>query len=309
MTPRGWLVLGACLLAAPAAGCHSFMDLDVTYQECVDVPGNRYVEQFSGETLQSLRERCWRVDNPGNAPSGIEQKVFVDDTDLVMRVEDGGSSADLDEWTQNDQAPLVYRRVEGDFLVVVRAEAATKAKADHCLPPGNAAGLALRVSDQPEAWATWTVEPYLWTNGTQKADCLEDADETNNPTATVRLRSSNPSQWVETEYEDVGLDGEADIVICRVDDRVYYQYGKATADPTKNLWLPAGSGVSHTVGTGAIDLGLTVHGRRTSVTPPATPPETDFAAAGHFNWVVFDHGTYGDGCSGVLDLLTLPEDE
>jgi len=288
--------LGTCLLAL---GCHSLLDLDVSYEECVDVQGSRYAESFSDTDLQGLRDRCWRVDNAGVAPSGIEQKLFVEDGDLVMRVEDPAGAKDQDQWTSDDQAPLIYRRLEGDFLVVVRAEASTKANGDHCLPAGNAAGLAVRKSDAPQDWATWTVEPYLWNDGTKQAECKEDADATNDPTATVRLGTAKKPAWPEASYENVGVDGEADIAVCRVDGDVYYLFGKATGDPTKNEWRPATSEVvSHAFGAGPLDVGLTTTG---------TAPK--FEAAGHFNWVVFERGKWGDGCSGALERFSLPEED
>ena len=297
MARQVWKILATGLAWAPLLGCNSVLGLDITYRECVEPEGKRYVESFEGEGLQSLRDRCWRVANPGPDPAAIEKKIFVEDGDLVMRVFDSADPKDLDQWSTDDQAPFLHRSVESDFLIVARAEASTKSNGDHCLPAGNAAGLAVRRPDAPGEWATWTVEPHLWVNGTKQAVCIDDTDDTNNPTATARLRSFNPT-WAQADFENIGVDGEVDIAICRVDDQVYYYYGQRTADPGKNLWFPQTSAsVAHALGAGPIEIGLT-----------ATGQAPEFKVAGHFNWVVIETGAYGDGCGGALERFSLPED-
>lgn len=281
----------AVLCAGSVSACNAFLDLDVSYEPCVDPPGSRYAEGFRGRTLQDLRDRCWRIANPGHAPSGIGEKIFPEDGDLVMRTEYEPGSSDRDEWTSTDQAPFFHRQLEGDFLVVARAEASTKASADHCLPAGSSAGIALRPRDSQSEWMTWTVEPFLWNQGGKQADCKEDADETNNPTATVRLRTSGGA---DEPTSNVGLDGEADIAVCRVGDAIHRYYRQPTPDLLLDGWKAQGElGM-----TGPVDVGVT-----------ATGKGEEFKAAGHFNWVVFARGTWGDGCAGALEQFALPEED
>jgi hypothetical protein len=285
---------GALLLALIPCGCHSLQDLDVDYRDCVDVEQTTYREEFSDTDLESLRDRCWHIDNQGLTPQGITRKFFVEDGDFIIRVDNTDKTSDPDDWTATDQAPMFYRRLSGDFLVVVRVEAASQVGADHCIPPGNRAGLVARRSDDPSVWSTWTVQPYLWDHGGgDVALCDEDANENNNPTATVQVRSSQAS-FAEYDMDDVGADGEADIAICRIGSVVHYYYGQA-GSPTKNIWLPSAMDVSHPLGSGPVDVGMTAAG---------TPPEV----AGHFNWIVLQTGVYGDGCAGALESFTLPED-
>ncbi len=180
---------------------------------------------------------------------------------------------------------------EGDFLLVARVEASSKASADHCLPDRNSAGLALRPSSGDAAWLTWTVEPYIWDHGATKAACEEDADDTNNPTARLRLRT--PAQEAPT-VDDVGLDGEADIGLCRVGSEVFHYFRSPTQDLTTDGW--SSGGASAATMPGVLDLGLT-----------ATGSGAEYQAAGHFNWVVFERGTWGDGCAAALERFQLPE--
>lgn len=283
--------LWAVVATTPLLGCNGLLDLDVSYADCVDPPGKRYAETFDDRSFQDLRDRCWRVSNVGYAPSGVGDKIFLEDGDLVMRTEYDSKATDRDEWTATDQAPFFHRRVEGDFLLVARVEASSKASADHCLPDRNSAGLALRPSSGDAAWLTWTVEPYIWDHGATKAACEEDADDTNNPTARLRLRT--PAKEAPT-VDDVGLDGEADIGLCRVGSEVFHYFRSPTQDLTTDGWSPGGA--SAATMPGVLDLGLT-----------ATGSGAEYQAAGHFNWVVFERGTWGDGCTAALERFQLPE--
>jgi hypothetical protein len=289
------------LLVLPLCGCHSLQDLDIQYEECVEEKQVSYREEFGEDGIRPLRDKhCWKSDNEGATPLGLDSKLFVEDGDLVMRVDNSGTT-DLDQWTPTDQAPMFFRRLDGDFLVVVRAEAATIVEGDHCLN-GEYAGLVVRQSDDPSIWSTWTVEPDLETFGNACADG-------DNPPARVRIRSSNPA-FETRDLKDVGSDGEADIAICRVGGKVYYYYGEATAVPTKDEWVQVESTVSdgpvfHPLGAGVVDVGVTVAGVTVA---GAKGIESHFDVAGHFNWIVFQEGTYGDGCTGALEDFVLPED-
>ncbi|MCC6900040.1 MAG: hypothetical protein IT377_13760 [Polyangiaceae bacterium] len=289
----------ALVLAFPCLwGCTSLQDLDVEYRDCVDVGGTRYAETFDDSDLATLEDRCWHVDNLGLAPAGRDKKLFVEDGDLVVRVTDPGSGTDGDQWTANDQAPFVYRELDGDFLVVARAEAIGAASNDHCLAPGNVAGIALRRATERDVWATWTVEPHLWVVGPKQASCLDDTDETNNATATARLAGSEPG-FASATFADIGADGEADLAVCRVQDEVHYFYGRATVDPRKDEWLPLGTAVvSHALGPGPLEVGATAAGKAPS-----------FQVAGHFTLMVFERGPWGDGCAGALEQLELPKED
>lgn len=275
------------LLLLPVAGCHSLQDLDIQYEDCVEEKQASYREEFGEDSLQLLRDsHCWKSDNEGAAPQGLDSKLFVEDGDLVMRADDSGTT-DLDQWTLTDQAPMFFRQVQGDFLVVVRAEAATIVQGDHCLN-GESAGLVVRQSNDPSTWSTWMVQPDL-------APGVGCSDE-DTPPARVEIRSSNPALQ-EFGLGGVGADGEADVAICRVGGKIFFYYGLATTDPTKNTWEPKVGAVSHAIGPGILDVGVTVAGI-----------DPNFDVAGHFNWIVFQEGTYGDGCSGALDGFVLPED-
>lgn len=278
-------------------GCDALLDLEVTYQDCVDTRRTPWVETFDEGDLGDLQDRCWRVDNVGSAASASAGRIFVEDGDLVIRVGDGDpAAADLDEWSAGDQAPLFFRRLEGDFLLVARVEAATKATGDHCLPPGNAAGLAVRRPGAGGDWATWTVEPHLWSDGSKQAECQDDLDPTNDPTATVRVRQSVGPEWAESSYEDVGEDGEVDLAICRVGADVHYLYRGVEISAGRYQWLPiAPGGVAHPFGVEPLDVGLT-----------ATGAAPNFETAGHFTWVAVVSGSWGDGCLGALEHFSPP---
>lgn len=282
------------------SGCQSLVDVDVTYKECVPIAETSYATEFrAGTTLADLQDRCWHVENQGPAPGGLSEKIFVSDGDLVIRtvapVDD-----DFDRWSGTDRGPMVSRRLEGEFVVVARAEALRKSVASHCLDPTEAAGLAVGQVDEPNAWATWLIEPFLWENGPKKAVCEEDTDDSNNATATGRGRSSLTGAE-DFRIDDIGADGEVDIAICRVGSELSYFY-RSGSDPKSPTWLQPKGG-SHSFGNGPVEVGLTANG--VDIDPLDSDP--GFHTEAHFNWVVFREGSVADGCAGALESLTLPE--
>lgn len=292
-----WFVRSAAvpLLVSLATGCTS-ESLNDDPTQCIDLNDGRYAETFDASEIEALVDQCWRSDNEGAKASSVGNKIFLEDGDLVMRVAADSGGSDVDDWTDADQAPMFYRRVEGDFIAVVRTEAASMTSGDHCIAPGNRAGLVVRDAADTALWATLTIEPYLFTASGEPANCAEDSDDTNDATASVELAGSTAS-FGSAEAAGIGVDGEADIALCRVGSEVRYFYGVPTSDPTKNTWLPMGNELWHAFGDRGLDVGITVAGKA-----------PNFEVAGHFNWIVFDTGAYGDGCAGALELFQLPDD-
>ena len=281
-------------------GCGSLVDLDVDYRDCVPVTASRHTESFEpGTSLQDLRDRCWQVENPGTAPGGLNEKFFVDDGDLVLRVFPPADD-DFDQWSGLDQGPMIAWSVPGDFVAVARVEALRKSVASHCLDPGEGAGLAVRRRSDPSSWATWLVEPFLWERDGKKAVCAEDTDDTNNPSVQARAHTSVAGA-PDFSALDFGADGEADIALCRIGAELYY-FLRAGDDPKTPVWVQP-KGATHTLGSGVVEVGLTASG----VDADGLGGDPGFHTEAHFAWVVFNEGPVADGCVGALESIALPE--
>src|SRR5262252_1438180 len=99
--------------------------------------GYPYIEQFDDddgdEHLTTLRDRCWEVYDTQNA------NVLTSDGDLVIRPNKPAF------WSASKRAPSVSQHIEGDFVLVTRAEVVNSSTADHCnLEDGDVAGLVVR---------------------------------------------------------------------------------------------------------------------------------------------------------------------
>jgi hypothetical protein len=269
--------LALCLLVT---GCRGVIDAEVTYRDCPEEDADVFPEDA---TLERLEERCWRVANAENDPSD----VFVFDGDLIIRVNEPRAGIH-EQWSGDDEAPMVFQAVDDDFLLVTRVEAVHKITGDHCLAEGNMAGLVARRG--PGSWTTFLLGPF----DLEEFDC---ADESEAPPPTMAAIRSAGDGWgpdsVARGPEDLGIgeDGEADLAICRVDDVLTYFYRDPVADPP--AWI---SVADHRAGDDPLDIGMTAAGA-----------DPNYGVEGHFDWVVFRRHILGDGCAGALAGLTLPE--
>jgi hypothetical protein len=275
----------------PLVSCRALVDPGVTYREC---NRDQVTEEFSGETtLKTLQEGCWQAANTADSPSDM----FVDDDDLIIRVSEpaSGSSA---QWAGVEQGPMLYQHFEQDFLMVVRVEAVNKVSGDHCLTDGNRVGLVVRRSDPELAWSTFLIGPFMPPNLDPAADCI-DAAEVPLPTKGV-VQSHNDAWGPELIAEGdnqggIGLDGEVDLVMCRVDNVLVFFYRDPMSETESPIWVQVGD---HEVGSGAMDVGMTAAGAASA-----------FEVEGHFAWTSFTGSIGADGCRGALEGITVPASE
>jgi hypothetical protein len=274
------------LVCLPAAACRALVDPDVSYHDCPTDQGESFLEPT---TFETLREGCWQLDNANNDPSD----VFVFDGDLVIRVNEP-INGHREQWLGADQAPMVYRVVEKDFLLMARVEAVHKITGDHCLPQGNMAGLVLRRQDTSD-WATYMIGPF----DVEAHDC---SDESPDPPPTMAALRSRDERWGAdvvdrgVDMEGIGDDGEADLVMCRVDSQVDYYYRDAEAGLEQPRWIQLLERPID-VGEGPLEVGMTAGGA-----------DPSYAVEAHVDWAVLDQGSVGDGCRGALEQLKLPDE-
>jgi hypothetical protein len=286
-TGLGFTALSLAALSQLVA-CRAVVDADVTYRECERVG---YLEEFApGTTLEGLKERCWQVDNPPSDVPALPD-LFVDDDDLVMRVVEPLDGV-RQQWRDGDEAPMIFQRIESDFLVVTRIEALDKVSGDHCLAEGNMAGIVARRS--ADEWSTYLLGPFT-PDPPATIDCSDDSDSP--PPTLVQARSRGGSWGADLEdrgvdHAGVGIDGEADIALCRLHGTLIYYYRDPESTAEEPTWTRLGS---HDVGTGGLDVGLTVSGW-----------DPFYEAEGHFAWALYDVGIAADGCAGALEPLVLP---
>ena len=287
MRSRHAQALSAAALLASSTACQSFFDVDVEYEPCVQ-PQIPYEEEFR-DGRQGLSDRCWEFDNES------ANEVFVDDGDLVIRLKDSGM------WTPTEQAPMAYRRLEGNFIVAARVEALGKTNADHCLPESNLAGIVVRRAEPTLEWASLMLGPDLEEMGVQ---CEDESD--NPPRARVRVHSPTwgPAMpdFPDPDFTQTGIgdDGEADIAVCRLDNELLYFYRDINETDPLRAWKSVDGPAEHDVGDGPLDVGLTA-------AVLDDPAQATFDVEGHFNWIVLDDDLGADGCGGVLDTLKLPK--
>jgi hypothetical protein len=288
------------LVLAPLAltACRAIVEPGITYvgEDAGGGACQREIaleESFSTPTdMSTLSERCWQVDNLRDAANG-----FVDDGDFVLRVS-APTTDDRDEWSGEQQAPMLYQALAGDFLVVTRVEGVKRGSGSHCLPEGNAVGLAARRPEPALEWTTLLIAPFTPDPLPEGSGCEEEAEV---PLPTKAIIRSRDEAWgpdtVTTGdgQEGIGVDGEADLALCRVDTKLIYFYREPTSDPETPVWTEI---LEHDVGTGPLDVGLT-----------ATGMDPDYEAEGHFTWAAVRDGLPGDGCTGAFEDLEVPKEE
>lgn len=278
-------------LVAATAGCTSLADVGVTYEECVPVKGARYADEFTG-TYQDLLDRCWRSDPAPEKGTA----AFTADGDLVIRPVLGA------RWSPTTQAPILYRRMGGDFLVATRIEPVATLKGHHCLTHDEGAGLVVRRPEpQPFAWTTLLVAPYF--AGVTKFDEACKDEKTHPPSARVQTNSFGLDEPMPKSKDNVGTDGEAYVAMCRQGSQLAYYYKLAEPPPPNQpAWIQI---LREKIGDGPLDVGLTV-----TAAPPRTLASDDSGIEGHFAWAVFvDYSSVPavDGCEGAFSELVTPE--
>ena len=291
------------LMLAPFAltSCRAIVDPGITYvtgdagagacqresdtEEPFDAPAGPTTD------LGTLYDDCWQLDGLANS-----ENAFIDDGDFVLRV-GAPTGDDRDEWSGDEQAPMLYQALAGDFLVATRVEGVERGSASHCLSEGNAVGLVARRTEPTLDWATLLIAPFTPDPLPEGAACEEDALLPLPTKAIVRSREQAWGDDTEVEGDNqkgIGEDGEADLALCRVNTTLRYFYREPTSDPLLPIWTEI---LEHDVGTGPLDVGLT-----------ATGMDPNYDAEGHFTWVAVSDGLPGDGCTGAFERLELPEE-
>jgi hypothetical protein len=267
------IALSGCLFACNA-------DPGIEYVDCVS-PKTPYVETFEG-TKQTLADRCWGSENSAEHDVKIGQ-----DHDLIITHNEAVA------W--DGAPPIVFRHLEGDFVMVTKTEASSGLNSNFCdMKAGDASGILV---EGEGVRATFLVRPELEAPG---VTCEDESEH--QPLALAFAQSSASPEPTPTPT-GIGVDGEADIAVCRRDDRLAYFYRDA-ADPEAD-WLPEdwkqlkaddGTGKTDVVGLGPLDVGVT-----TTVSETGVP----LGIEGHFNWVaVLD---LSEDCLGPLQELEEPE--
>jgi hypothetical protein len=289
-------LLSLALLAPHLAACQSLVDLNVTYEDCIQ-PRTPYVEPFADDQL--LRDRCWVTENVADNGLGPERRIVVGEDDLII----GYSNGEASQVAWNDDPPMLLRRVAGDFVLATKVEVTSGSQANFCgLGPGDGAGIVVRAGDRDADGtgerATFLVKPYFENPDTVAEDCLDNAP--NPPAAMAEARST--ASPVPTEVRGIGLDGEADIALCRIGGSLLFFY-RHPIDPGTG-WKPEDWKIldnrSDSLGDGPVDVGLTttldVH-------------QYDLHVQGHFNWVALLGNGPLDDCMGPLEDFRQPAED
>lgn len=277
-------------LLVALSGCRAVVDSGVTFREC---DSSHYFEGFDeGTTMETLAERCWQVDNVENDPS----KVLVIDGDLAIKVSEPINGR-LEQWVGSDQGPMVFQRLDGDFIMAARVETLDQVTGDHCLTsPGedfNMAGLVVR---RDAEWATFFLAPFF----PQLGMACDDTADPPPPTQAVVTSTSWGGSAVMKEFEGeaiesgIGNDGEADILVCRYEDTLHYFVRLQSSPPEMPDWEEID--VVHNVGPGPLDFGMTAGGR-----------DPVYTVEGHFDVVMLERIEI-DGCGVRFDLVLPPVD-
>lgn len=283
--PR-WLVI----LSFAVLGCQTMADLEVDYVDCLDPP-YPYQEVFDGDgqrpMQQYLEERCWRIE---------DGSVKSDDSDIKLEATD--NEAPAASW--QDDPPRVVRTVEGDFLIVTRAEVATGGAGDFCNLRANedTAGILVRsTGKRATSLAAITLEPHYDEDANPDEDCQDGAE-------------TPPGAWghalaLDRAFaEDLffGEDGEGEVAICRRGVNLYFFY----FDREDDSWVSIRSededapGDFSVIGNDPVDVGLVT-------TLSANGSEQ--GVQGTFNWVVLDAGDDAVAeCRSALEEFSPPED-
>jgi hypothetical protein len=294
--------LFSLLVASTSVGCQALADPQIEYVECFPNAGDYDVETFDPPPGAGS---CWKAEHMRRPTDNLATAG-----DLVVQPPTTTGAA----WGMEQPVPFFFKTVSGDFLLVTRAEMTSGIfKGDHCLHEGEAAGIALR-RREPPAWTTLLVLPHLVDAAGLPVDpmdpkyCADDPELV--PAAATRIdgRGFDGLPSVPERSAPHGADGEAIIALCRQNGRLYYLMQKVIEGepPTHDLGDPITdlevSGLELDVGSGPVDVGVTV----TAAPGTTTQPE------GHFNWLLlgdYPHGLPTDGCPGTLESFSYPEDD
>ena len=291
---RGLFLL---LLIAPSiAACQPLVDLEVRYEECLD-PRTPYVEQFEEDQL--LRDRCWKTEHVTDEGLAPERRVVVGENDLIV----GYSNGEATTVSWEEDPPALIRRVEGDFVLATKVEVTSGSQANFCgLGEKDGAGILVRGADRddgtPGNRASFLVKPYFENPETVAEDCLDNAP---NPPSALAEAISTANRRA-TQVRGIGLDGEADIAVCRKRGSLLFFY-RDPSDPEAD-WQPEDWKIlanrSDDIGEGPVDVGLTT-------TLDEHP--YDLHVQGHFNWVALLGNERLDDCMGPLEAFPEPPED
>ncbi len=274
---------GIALLAASTAtgGCQWLADPSIEYVPCLpEAQPSRYEERFDDD-WQYLRDyRCWRSANtpdPSNAVdptivSGLATDPEQTDPELLIRPQSAAA------WSATSQAPLVFRQLQGNFAVFTRVETVSGRTSGTCLEAQDRAGLVVRSQDQ-RRWATFLTQPDV------PAGSVCDGEDM--PQARAFRESYGFAEDPGGKVSSFGLDGEADIALCRLNAQLLYYY-RTRDEQGVGPWEALGD---HGVDTDLLDVGVTV----------ASSGNTD--VEGHFPWLAILDELGTDGCGGAMTLF------
>lgn len=280
-------VLLACVLTLPTA-CSVVIDPGITYCD-----RSKVINDFSDPSFDALSTACWHVGNT----DAEHAEIFLDSGDLVVRANPPATG--VATWSNGVEGAFAYQPFDDDFVMIVRVEAVNQISGDHCLDEGNGAGLVVRARPTAASdggdFATLLVAPFTPEPPPTDADC--HAGSTTYPPTRATMASSldawgGPVHTDGVEQRGIGVDGEADLAVCRLNDVLAFFVRDPTSDPALAKWQRLGD---YTVGDEAFDVGLTAAG---------APPT--FASEGHFTWAAYTEKLPADGCQGALESLLLP---
>ncbi|MFO0618394.1 MAG: hypothetical protein U0414_37720 [Polyangiaceae bacterium] len=269
--------------AGALQGCTVVVDPGVTYCD-----RTRVVDEFSEPTFAALTSACWRVDNTDSEHA----EIFLDSGDLVVRANPPPHGEAT--WVGGTQGAFIYQSFDDDFAMVARVEAVNQVSGDHCLEAGNEAGLVVRGRSPGLPFATLFIAPFV-PNPPPNLAC--NADSPTYPPTRATMASAEdawgpPASTEGIDQRGIGVDGEADLAVCRVNDTLAFFVRDPSSEPAAVKWDLLGN---YVIGDFPFDVGLTTAG---------APPT--FAAEGHFTWVGYMEGLPADGCRGALETLVLP---
>ncbi len=254
----------------------------VTSREIIACDGTGEESFDPAVTAESLAEHCWFNDLD-------EEHTFPSDGDLVVVGSDPGNGQP--QWSGAVEGPLLYRVFDSSFLLVTRVEILNRVSANLCLSSEQRAGLVLRSRDGDEP-----VTLFVHT-APSELDCKLEGGA--NIEATVQSGGTSGS-LSDLSPQGVGVDGEADIAVCRVGDILAFYVRDPTSTTDAPTWEEVETPVAIQRG-GIVEAGLAAAGAPDTATP--------FGIEAHFTWVAFDDSVGADGCSRALEDLVLPQAE
>jgi hypothetical protein len=303
MTRRGSGFSAAAALVLLASGCRSLSDPEIVYQDCVS-PRTPYVEGFD-QGDQILTDRCWKRENVGQG-----REILPGEGDIAI-----GYRGSEKAQGYLEQPPMLLRRIEGDFVLAVQAEASGAATSDFCqLEPADAAGIVVRrTAPDTEASAmraVFVLRPFLEEDTNPPRTCEDNSD--NPPLAIARAESNEPRSTLGVS-PGIGEDGEGEIAVCRIENQLAF-YHHIRAEPARGVsedWEPLsvdaaldGGTVRKSkttdIGLGPLDVGLTA--------TASLRGASELQVHGYFNWAaLLAEGPFGD-CKTPLEEFNEPVD-